>query len=201
MAKHKHKGKKRRRHVGALSMNASSPLVMGLAVAGGFFADQFVGINNMIDGFLPGTVVTPATATAGAINTATPTMNNVAMAGEIGLGGYLMLSKGKSMVKTVAGGFLVGLGARRLAKELKIISGFQDVPVIGRRHMRGFQDVPVIGGLPNALSGGMPNALSGGYASKNGLGSYIPIGSGSRVMGSVDGGGSGYTRNGSCYMP
>jgi hypothetical protein len=107
-------------------------------------------------------------------------MNNVAMAGEIGLGGYLLLSKGKSMLKTLGGGALVGLGLHRLAVEMKLISGFMDVPVIGN-HMRGFQDVPVIGGLPNSLSG-LPNSLSGGYASKNGMGAYRPIGSGSRVL-------------------
>lgn len=198
MAKRKHKGHRRHRRVGALSMSANSPLVMGLSVAAGFFGDQFFGINNIIDGFLPGTV---KSASVPVLNTPTAMVNNVAMAGELGLGGWLMLSKGKNMLKTIGGGVLVGLGARRLAKELKMVSGFQDYPVIGRRHMRGFQDYPVIGGngMPNALSGGMPNALSGGYATKNGLGSYAPIGSGSRVMGSVGDGGSGYSNNGSCY--
>jgi hypothetical protein len=203
MAKHKHhKGKKRRRHVGALSMNAGSPLVMGLAVAGGFFADQFIGINNIIDGYLPGTVTTaavPASGTTPAIpakNTPTSTMNNVAMAGEIGLGGYLMLSKRKSMLKTMGGGALVGLGLRRLAVEMGVVKGFQEVPVLGkRRHVRGFQNTPVLGsaGYPAGLSG-YPAAL-GAYVT-NGMGSYKPIGSGTKVMGCVD---SGYSNNGSGY--
>jgi hypothetical protein len=195
MAKKKHK-KRRHRRVGAFGMKAGSPLTMALSVGAGYFADQFIGVNSLIDSFLPGTVTTPATATTPAIHVPTATMNNIAMAGEIGLGGYLLLSKKKSTVKTVAGGVLAGLGVRRLLKEMKIISGFQGVPVIGG-YMRGFQNTPVIGGgMPNALSGGYPSSLSG-YVARNGLGSYIPIGSGSRVMGSVDGGsglssGSGY---------
>ncbi len=175
--------------MGALDLKAGSPLAMGLAIAGGFALDHFVGVNSMIDGLLPGTISTPASGTTPATHTPTTIMNNVAMAGEIGLGGYLMLSKGKSMIKTLGGGALVGLGLHRLAVEMKLISGFMDYPVIGNR-VRGFQDYPVIGGLPNALNG-LPNSLSGGYASKNGMGGYRPIGSGSRVLagfGEDDGG-------------
>jgi len=183
MAKKKHHKKKSHRRVGALDLKAGSPLAMGLAIAGGFALDHFVGVNSMIDGLLPGTITTPASGTTPATHTPTATMNNVAMAGEIGLGGYLLLSKGKSMLKTLGGGALVGLGLHRLAVEMKLISGFMDVPVIGNR-LKGFQDYPVIGGLPNSLSG-YPNALSG-YATKNGMGSYRPIGSGSRVMAGFD---------------
>lgn len=196
MAKRKHKGKRRRRSVGALSMKAGSPLLTAAAAAAGFFADQFVGINSMIDGFLPGTISTPAVAATAttpavpAMNTPTSTMNNIAMVGELGLGTYLVTSKRKSMVKTVAGGVAIGLGARRLAKELKLISGFQDYPVIGRRGVNGFEGVPVIGGLPSQLSG-LPAGLSG-YVPHHGMGSYSPIGSGSNVLGGVGAGGSGY---------
>lgn len=200
---HKKKGKHRRR-VGAAHLNASSPLVMIGSVAAGYFADQFIGINALIDGMLPGTITTAAVPASGstpaipATVTPTKTMNNVVMAGQIGLGGYLLLSKKKSMVKTIAGGVAVGLGARRLLKEMKVITGYQDIPVLGSRGVRGYQDTPVIGnsGFPNALSGGYPNALSG-YRVNGGMGAYTPNGSGMRVMGSTGGtpaysGGSGY---------
>lgn len=145
MAKKKHhkKGRHRRRRVGALSMNASSPLVMAGAIAAGYFLDSFVGINDKID-----TAITPATATS-----MSPMYPNLVLAGELGLGGYLLLSKKKSMVKTVSGGVAVGLGIHRLLKEMKIITGYQNTPVIGKRRVHGYQSTPVIGGIPGQLQG------------------------------------------------
>lgn len=173
-------------------MTPGSPLLIALSAAGGFFGDQFIGINSMIDGRLPGSITTPAVPASGttaaipAKSTPTATMNNVVMGGELGLGALLVMSKGKSMIKTVAGGALLGLGARRLLKEMGMISGFQDYSVIGRRRMNGFQDYSVIGKMPASLAG-MPNALSGGYEPA-GMGGYNPLYTGSRVMGSMDGG-------------
>jgi len=122
---------------------------------------------------------------------------NIAMAGELGLGGLLLLKKmpvKNKLVRqgiTVAGGVLAGAGLKRALKELGVISGYQSVPVIGRRRMAGYQEVPVIGGVPAQLQG-VPAQLQG-YVSQGsgaGMGAYVNQGSG--VMGSVmSGSGSG----------
>lgn len=174
--KKKHKaGRRRRRSVGALSMNPKSPLVMVAATAAGyFFGDE---INAQIDKLLPATAATvPATPAATGFALDTPTL---VMAGEIGIGAFLLLSKGKaSLIKSGAGGLLAGAGLRRAAKKFGIVTGYQSVPVIGRR-VAGYQHVPVIGHVPNQLTG-IPNQLTG-YR----VNGYRP--NGSRVMGKVSG--------------
>ena len=91
------------------------------------------------------------------------------------------------MIKTVGGGVLAGAGLKRALKSFNIISGYQGVPVIGRR-MGAYQGVPVIGGVrPSQLAGG-PGQLQGyrvnGMPGNNG---YVPNGSGtSKIMGAFD---------------
>jgi len=135
---------------------------------------------------------TPATATSPATQRSPYLSGTVVMAGELGIGALLLLSKKKSgtmgMVKTVAGGVLAGAGLKRALKSFNIISGYQSVPVVGRR-MGGYQGVPVIGAVrPSQLAGG-PGQLQGGNGFRvNGMNNngYVPTGSGSRVMGAVD---------------
>lgn len=196
MAKRKkHTGRRRRRSVGAMSLNPKSPLMMIAAVAGGYFlADT---INPMIDKFYPNAATAPATG----FSLSDP--NTIKMAGELGLGGYLLLSKGKaSLLKTGAGGILAGAGLKRALVKMGVVTGYQSVPVIGRR-MGGYQAVPVIGSrTPAQLSGG-PAQLQGGFR----VNGYQPTGSG--VMGKVsglyeghgvNGCGSGIANNGSEMM-
>ncbi len=86
---------------------------------------------------------------------------------------------GTSSLPTIAGGVLAGAGLKRALKKFGVITGYQAVPVIGKR-MAGYQAVPVIGRVPSQLSG-TPSQLEGFRV--NG---YTPTGSGSKVMGSVD---------------
>jgi len=136
---------------------------------GSLAAGYFLGntINDAIDKMLPA----PAAGT-------TSSLPKFVMAGEIGLGGLLLLKKRKSLITTGLGGILAGAGIHRALKSAGIVSGYQSVPVIGRR-MAGYQSVPVIGRVPAQLSG-MPSQLQGFRV--NG---YRPVGSGSNVMGSV----------------
>lgn len=167
MAKKKHH--KRRRSVGAL--NPRSPIVMlGSLAAGYLLADT---INTPID-----KLVTTAKIPAVAVT-----------AGEVGVGALLLMSKKKSgtmgLVKTVAGGILAGAGIKRALKQFNIISGYQSVPVIGRR-MAGYQAVPVVGGVRPAQLAGAPAQLQGGFRVNGPNNGYIPTGSGSKVMGGFD---------------
>lgn len=197
--KHSRHGHRRRRRVGALSLGSKDIGLKLAAVAGGWFLGGVV--NTAIDKMLPKTTdPTPV-----------PTKNAqiAATAGEIGIGGLLLLrrSSGTSgMVQKVAGGLLIGAGLKRALKVMGVVGGYQNVPVIGRHRMAGYQNVPVIGGTPPQLAGKTPAQLQGfrvnGYnAAGSGLGAYIPSGSG--VMGSIGSceGGSGITNNtGSGYM-
>lgn len=138
MAKRKaKKGKKtsRRRSVGAL--NANNPLVkFGPIVAGYFLGDK---INDAI-----------SKATGDKVD------GKILGGGEAALGAVLMMGKvgkGKSkMFAKMAGGVLLGAGAKKLLSEFGVINGFSDVPVIS-----GYGDVPVIGGY------NVPQAALNGY--------------------------------------
>jgi hypothetical protein len=156
MAKRK-KGVRRRRVSG--TMNPKSGVIQAAAVAAGFFAGDM--INSAIDKVVPASL---ATATG---------ITGYAVAGaEAGIGAYLLFSKGKaSIVKTAAGGVLLGAGLRRGLKKAGILSGYGSVPVVG-----GYKGIPVVGGVPAALAGN-PEALTGynvpgvgGYNRSNGLG-------------------------------
>lgn len=183
MAKRK-KSYKRRRKMGAL--NPGSPVVMIASIAAGYFLGNT--INGAIDKMLPAsmTAVPAAGASAGM-------MSYVPVVAEGGLGAFLLKGKGrKTLIKSGAGGILVGAALHRALKKFGVITGYQTVPVIGRR-MNGYQSVPVIGGLPNSLTGlpqgdmldfGMntPAALRG-YQINGNLGGYRP--NGSRVLGRI----------------
>jgi len=168
MAKRKHRSKRHHRRVGASMLNPRSPILMIGSIAAGYFLGNT--INDAIDKMLP----TPAAGATG-LSAHLPT---IVMAGEIGLGGLLLLKKRKSLITTGLGGVLAGAGIHRALKSAGMVSGYQSVPVIGRR-MAGYQSVPVIGRTPAQLSG-MPSQLQGFRV--NG---YRPVGSGSNVMGSV----------------
>ena len=147
----------RRRKVGAL--NPGNPIVKIAAVAAGyFFADQ---INTSIDGVIPASI---SSSSYGPY---------IPLAGELGIGGYLLMKGRPSLPKALVGGVLVGAGLKRALKKFGIIAGYQAVPVIGaRKKIHGYQQTPVIGMIPNQLTGyrvnGIPDQLSG----------YVPAGSG-----------------------
>lgn len=198
------KGTKRRRsrRVGAFSLGKKDTGLKLASVVGGFFLGDM--INGQIDKLL--TKVTPATTTTPTTTTGTP--STLAIVGEIGLGGLLLLRKGKpgglGTAMKVGGGLLAGAGVRRALKSMGIITGYQSVPVIGRHRMAGYQSVPVIGKstTPPQLSG-RPAQLQGyrvnGYTpAGSGVNGYTPAGSG--VLGAVGSAGSGITNSGSGYM-
>lgn len=181
MAKRKHKKTSRRRRMSGMgAINPSSPIVKLAALAAGYFLGDT--INAQIDKVLPASLLSTSSA-AGVPDTA---MKYAVPAVEVGIGGALLMSKKKSMVKVVVGGVLAGAGLRKGLKAAGIVSGYQAVPVIGRRRVAGYQSVPVIGAVPNQLSGGasryagpVPDQLSGyrvnGYRTN-----------GSNVMGAID---------------
>lgn len=178
--KHKTQSSKRK------GSSKKTDLLIKLAAIGvGYLAADK--INEQVD------KIVPKTKDANGVETVN---ENVAIAGELGIGGLLLLKKmpvGNKMVQTgltVVGGVLAGAGLKRGMKKLGIISGYQSVPVIGRHRMAGYQNTPVIGamGVPSALSGsGIPSALSGYRPAGSGVGGYKSQGSG--VMGSTNGSG------------
>jgi hypothetical protein len=186
MAKRKKGTHHRRRHrIGAMSLNAGSPLVKAAALAAGYFLGDT--INTQVDKVLPASM----TAT-----TATGISGYLPSVLELGLGGFLLLSKkSPGMVKTITGGIVAGAGLRRALKKSGVVSGFNMVPVIA-----GFNRVPVIGNIPAQLAGNIPAQLAGGYrtAANRGLNGFRT----SRVLGSHSAnlGGSGLTNNGSDCM-
>ena len=165
MAKRKHG--KRHRRVGASKLNAGSPVVKLLAVGAGFLLEKYVDVNGMILRALPAKqTITPTSNTTG-VN---PMYETALTVGEIGLGGYLLLSKKKASVpKVIIGGVLAGMGVHNALKKAGVINGYQSVPVIGRRKMAGYKSVPVIGNTPAQLAS-VPGQLQGykvnGYTSQ-----------------------------------
>lgn len=146
MAKPKRRKKSKstsRRRVGAMALNAQSPMVqIGAAAIGFIFGDK---INAAIDNV-------------------TGTMDaKLVGAGEAGIGAALMfmkLGKKKTILEVGAGGVLAGAGAKRLLKAFGIINGFEAVPVIGRRMLQnssvnGYGAVPVVAGynVPQRMNG------------------------------------------------
>jgi hypothetical protein len=193
------KTKHRRRRVGAFGGKTKDIGLKVAALAGGFFlGDQINGFLNNIT-----TKTTAATSTTPATTGIPP--NNLLSIGEVGLGGLLLLRRSSGtvgMAMKVGGGILAGAGVRRVLQTMgvmKAISGYQNVPVIGRHRMAGYQNVPVIGqrNTPPQLAGKIPGQLQGyrvnGYKS-----------SGSGVMGSIgssdNASGSGRLYAGSGYM-
>jgi hypothetical protein len=123
MAKRRRIGRTlRRRKNGALSFNASSPLVkFGSIAAGYFMADK---INEAIDKTVGDKVDGKIVAAAEAV-----------------LGFMLSMRGKKTTLKVAAGGILLGAGIKKALNEFGVIKGFDDVPVIG-----GYDSVPVLSG-------------------------------------------------------
>ena len=156
--KHHRKSSRRRHRVGAMALNASSPLVMYGSIGLGFLlGDTFNGLLNKV---VPASMQTDPAKTG-----------KMLAIGQGGLGAALIWMKGKkSLAKTVAGGVLLGSGLKRATVVFKAgattMGGYGDVPVIGayvapgqlngRRRVAGYGDVPVVGSfaVPGALNGG-----------------------------------------------
>ena len=130
----KHAKKHHRRHrIGAAGkgmFKPGGPLVQYGSIAAGYFVGPK--INDAID-----------KATGDKID------GKIVAAAEAIVGGMLAFSKKKTMIKTVAGGMLLGAGVRRGLSEFGVISGFQSVPVLA-----GYQSVPVLGGYSVPTPGG-----------------------------------------------
>jgi hypothetical protein len=181
--KHKKRHKKGRRRVGATSLGKTSTLLkVGSVVAGYFLADK---INAQIDKFLPSTTDTSVTPNV------TKPNEMIGIVGEVGLGGLLLMMKGgkgkTGKIKTyasLAGGVLAGAGIKRVLKKAGVVTGYQSVPVIGRKRMAGYQNVPVVGAIPAQLRG-TPGQLQGYVTQGSGMSGYVPAGSGAHVMGSI----------------
>jgi hypothetical protein len=197
MAKKRKKHSRRRhRRVGAFNLGGKGVGVGLIAVGAGFLLGNTV--NGAIDKLLPKTTdPTPVPTKAG---------QTIAMVGQLGVGGLLLMSKKSGttgMVMKGVGGLLAGAGLKRSLKVLGVISGYQSVPVIGRHRMAGYQSVPALGATtPAQLAGKTPPQLAGYRPAGSGVGGYVPAGSG--VMGSIgscDDNGSGLTTDcGSGYM-
>jgi len=166
MAKHskkrKHKAtRRRRRSVGALSMSASSPLMKYGPIALGFFLAAKINapLDKMIGDKVDGKIV------AG---------------GQVGLGYMLALGPGKkSLIKSVAGGLLLGSGAKRAMTEFGIGgigSAYGNTPVVAG----AYGNTPVLAGR-RRLNGYSPNRAMNGYTPNSALN-----GNGGRVMAGVD---------------
>jgi hypothetical protein len=161
---------RRRRRVGAVALNAKSPLVQFGSIAAGYFLGDT--INPLID------------KVAGTMDP------KIVGAAEAGIGAALafnLLSKGKApgALQVAAGGILMGAGAKRLLKEFGVINGFQSVPVLAGRRMNGYNSVPVLGGYNTSRT------------AMNGIGGYRVgprINGSSNVMGCAASG-SGLTGN------
>lgn len=194
MAKKRKKHSRRRRRVGAFSLGGSDTGVKLLAVGAGFLLGNT--INGMIDKVLPKTTDT--------VPVVTKSGETIAMVGQVGLGGLLLLRKQSGttgMVMKAAGGLLAGAGVKRALKVLGVMSGYQSVPVIGRYKMAGYQSVPAIGKTPAQLAGKTPPQLSGYRPAGSGVGGYVPAGSGVLGgMGNCDTGSGISTSTGSGYM-
>ncbi len=131
-----------------------------------------------------------------------PVPGKMIIVGEIGLGGLLLMGKAKANPtaidwgKEIVGGVLAGAGLKRALKDMGVIKGFQNVPVIGARRMAGFQSVPVIGGtagMPSQLSGSTPSQLQGYRVNGRYNNGYVPHGSGlhGKVVGNALGNSNG----------
>lgn len=152
MAKRKSKKKhSRRRRVGALAFNASSPLVKYGSVAAGYMLGDK--INDAI-----------SSATGGKVD------QKIVAGAQAALGIFLMTKKGKkNLALTVAAGVLAGSGGKALLQSFGVISGYQGVPVLN-----GYQDVPVIGkyDVPRPMLGAynVPQNIVGSMAGVGNIG-------------------------------
>jgi hypothetical protein len=163
---------RRRRRMGAMALNANSPLVLyGSIALGYFFGDKLnAPIKQMI-----GTKVDA----------------KILGAGEAVLGYFVGMRKGKvSVIQKVAGGALIGAGAKELMTAFGMggMSPYGMVPVVNG----AYGNVPVINGRKRL----------GGYTPNNSMAGYTPNMSINKVMGGMDthGSGSGLMSSGSELM-
>lgn len=181
-----HRKSHRRRRVGA--MNPDSTVMKVAALAGGYlFGDQ---INSAIDSIVSKVSPAPAAAATGALPAGTT--GTLVLAGEIGLGGMLLLKGRRTLPKTIAGGLLAGAGIKRALKQFGMISGYQSVPVLAGAGIRGYQNVPVLGGIPAQLQG-VPAQLQGYGTRGSGVNGYNTA---QKIMGGIGNTGSGYRNSG-----
>lgn len=143
----------KRRSMGALDLKPGNPLVQLAAVGIGYFmaADP---VNEFIDKQLS------KKEASGATTPPTAQTKKIVAVATTGAGAALVLMGKKTMVKTLGGGVLAGVGLKRALKEFNIISGYQNVPVLA-----GYQNVPVLAGA-GINSAGPGYAVNGapGYA-------------------------------------
>jgi len=162
-----HVSRTRRRHrrVGAMALNPTSTMVQaGTVVAGYLLAGK---INPLIDKL------------AGTMDA------KIVSAVQVGLGGALVLGKlGKrSMLTVVPGGLLAGAGIKRALTSFGVVTGYGDMPVVGRQ-VRGYQKVPVLGYNPQSSLNGYETAampMNGPNISSRIMGSVAASGKGSGI--------------------
>lgn len=140
------KASHRRRRVSGVALNAKSPMVtMGSIAAGYFIGDK---INEML---------------AGVTGTLDP---KIVAAAEV-LAGYLIKSKVKGLPGAVAGGVLMGAGAKAGLKAFNVISG---LPTIN-----GYRDLRSINGLPapvRRIAGPVASGMSPAVSVISGIDQY-----------------------------
>lgn len=148
------------RRMGALDLKPGNPIVqLGFVAIGYFFAADPV--NDEIDKLLS------KKAADGTVTPPTASTKKMVGVGTAGAGAALVLMGKKTMIKTAIGGTAAGIGLKRVLKEFNVISGYQDVPVLGRRTMAGYQDVPVLGKTGDGIGAGYAvngRGINGGYA-------------------------------------
>ncbi len=168
---HKKKTHRRRHRVGALAMNASSPIVMLGSVALGYFGGT--AINSALNMLIPASMKTQAST------------GKIVAGAQVGVGALLLLGKGhKTMIKTIGAGLLAGAGLKRATIVFKAgttdtLGGYGQIPVIGAyatpgqlgRKVAGYGQVPVIGAYnpSSSLTGGagkIMGATGSGYQSE-----------------------------------
>jgi hypothetical protein len=148
MAKKKVYRRKRRR-VGAMSLNPSSPVVKAVAAGGGFMVADT--INTAIDKVLP------ASLTA-----ATGITKYIPAALEVAPAAFLLITGKKvNPILSLAAFVLAGAGVKRGLKQAGVITGFNSIPTIG-----GFNSIPTIGGVPAQLGASIPAQLNGGFRTR-----------------------------------
>jgi len=146
MAKKRKKTSRRRRRIGAVALNANSPLVkFGSIGAGYLLADK---INEQLV-------------------KVTGTLDPKIVNGVLAAGGLYMLfmNKGKkSTVITVLSGIAAGVGAKGLLTEFGVITGFAQIPVVGQLPVVSGYGVPAMGingvgnyNVPSSVVGMVPS--------------------------------------------
>lgn len=153
--KRKKTAPKRRRRIGAVAMNARSPLVTYGSIALGFLAGNK--INAALDSVIPANVD-----------------RKIVGAAEAGLGYFLISNKKKTMLTTVAGGVMIGAGAKQLMAAFGIggisLGGYQKVPSVAgyipgsqglngytpqRTPINGYGKVPSVGTVISGIADGV----------------------------------------------